>query len=105
MGLGPVGASRQALEHAGLALSDMDVIELNDAFAVQSLAIERELGLDPERVNPNGGAIALGHPMAATGTRLVLAALGQLRRSGGRFGLCTLCIGGGQGMAAVVERL
>lgn len=105
MALGPVGASRKALEHAGLGLDDMSVIELNDSFTVQSIAIERALELDPERVNPNGGAIALGHPMGATGTRLVLAALNELRRGGGRYALCTLCVGGGQGIAAVVETL
>jgi acetyl-CoA acetyltransferase family protein len=105
MALGPVGACQQALDHAGLSLADMDVIELNDSFTVQALALERELGLDPERVNPNGGAIALGHPMAATGTRLVITALHELRRCGGRYALCTVCVGGGQGIAAVVEAL
>lgn len=104
MGLGPVGATRQALAAAGLKLSEIDVIELNDSFTVQAIALERELGLDPERVNPNGGAIALGHPMGATGTRLVTAALNELERREGRYALCTLCVGGGQGIAAVVER-
>ena len=102
MALGPVAASRQALEHAGLGLEDMDLVELNDSFAVQTLAVERALELDPERVNPNGGALALGHPMGATGTRLVLSALHELRRRGGGHALCTLCVGGGQGIAAVV---
>jgi acetyl-CoA acetyltransferase family protein len=104
MGLGPVEASRRALERADLSIDDMDVIELNDSFMVQYLAIRDELGLDDEKVNPNGGAIALGHPMGATGTRLVLSALYELRRSGGRYALCTVCIGGGQGTAVVVER-
>ena len=103
MGLGPVDASRQALQRAGLTLADVDVVEINDAFAVQYLAVERALGLDREKVNVNGGALALGHPMAATGTRLVLSALHQLRRSGGRYALCTVCIGGGQGIALVLE--
>ena len=103
MGLGPVDASRQALQRAGLTLADVDVVEINDAFAVQYLAVERALGLDREKVNVNGGALALGHPMAATGTRLVLSALYQLRRSGGRYALCTVCIGGGQGIALVLE--
>ena len=103
MGLGPVEASRQALRRAGLTLADVDVVEINDAFAVQYLAVERALGLDRRKVNVNGGALALGHPMAATGTRLVLSALYQLRRGGGRYALCTVCIGGGQGIALVLE--
>ena len=103
MGLGPVPASRAALEAAGLRLGDMDRIEVNEAFAPQYLAVERELGLDRERVNPNGGAIALGHPLGATGTRLLLTLLLELRRSGGRYGLATACIGGGQGIAMIIE--
>lgn len=103
MGLGPVRASALALEAAGLAIEDVDVIEINDSFAVQYLATERAMGLDRERVNLAGGALALGHPLAATGTRLILTALLALRRSGQQYGLCTLCIGGGQGIAAVVE--
>ena len=103
MGLGPVPASRAALEAAGLGLDDMDRIEVNEAFAPQYLAVERELGLDRERVNVNGGAIALGHPLGATGTRLLLTLLLELRRCGGRYGLATACIGGGQGIAMVVE--
>ena len=105
MGLGPVPASRLALERAGLGVDDMDVVELNDSFTVQRLAVVEALGLDPAKVNPDGGAIALGHPMGATGTRLVLSALLHLRRTGGRYGLCTVCIGGGQGTAMVVEAL
>jgi acetyl-CoA acetyltransferase family protein len=105
MGLGPVGACRQALDSAGLDLSSMDLVELNDSFTAQAIALERELGLDPERVNVNGGAIALGHPMAATGTRLVTAALNELHRRQGRYALCTVCVGGGQGIALVVERI
>ncbi len=103
MGLGPVPASRAALAAAGLGLDDLDGIEVNEAFAPQYLAVERELGLDRERVNPGGGAIALGHPLGATGTRLLLTLLLALRRSGGRYGLATACIGGGQGIAMIVE--
>ncbi len=105
MGIGPVPATRQALAKAGLDLSDIDLIEVNEAFAAQYLAVEKELGLDRSRTNVNGGAIALGHPLAATGTRLVLTLLGELRRRGGRYGLATACIGGGQGIAIVVERV
>ncbi|MFN2578002.1 MAG: acetyl-CoA C-acetyltransferase [Pyrinomonadaceae bacterium] len=105
MGIGPVPASLQALEKAGLQLSDMDLIEVNEAFAAQYLAVEQELGLDRAKTNVNGGAIALGHPLAATGTRLVLTLLLELRRRGGRYGLATACIGGGQGIAFICERL
>ncbi|HYW74496.1 MAG TPA: acetyl-CoA C-acetyltransferase [Pyrinomonadaceae bacterium] len=104
MGIGPVPASLQALERAGLKLSDMDLIEVNEAFAAQYLAVEQELGLDREKTNVNGGAIALGHPLAATGTRLVLTMLLELRRRNARYGLATACIGGGQGIAIVCER-
>lgn len=105
MGLGPVAASNKALELAGLELEAIDIIELNDSFAVQYVAVEAELGLRRERVNVNGGALALGHPMGATGARLVLSALMELARRGGGLGLCTLCVGGGQGMAVVLESL
>ena len=105
MGMGPVPASLQALEKAGLQLSDMDLVEVNEAFAAQYLAVEQELGLDRARTNVNGGAIALGHPLAATGTRLVLTMLLELRRRNGRYGLATACIGGGQGIAMVCERV
>ncbi len=104
MGMGPVEASRRALADAGLTVADLDVVELNDSFAVQSIAAQRALELDPAKVNPNGGALALGHPMGATGTRLVLSALYHLRRTQGRYGLATLCVGGGQGTAVVLER-
>jgi acetyl-CoA acetyltransferase family protein len=104
MGIGPVPATRQALDKAGLKLSDMDLIEVNEAFAAQYLAVEQELGLDRERTNVNGGAIALGHPLGATGTRLVLTLLHELSRRGGRYGLATACIGGGQGIAIICER-
>src|SRR4029434_9313925 len=105
MGIGPVPATLQALEKAGLKLSDMDLIEVNEAFAAEYLAVEQELGLDRNKTNVNGGAIALGHPLAATGTRLVLTLLLDLRRRVGRYGLATACIGGGQGIAIVCERL
>jgi acetyl-CoA acyltransferase 2 len=105
MGIGPVPASLQALEKAGLQLSDIDLIEVNEAFAAQYLAVEQELGLDREKTNVNGGAIALGHPLAATGARLVLTLLLELQRRGGRYGLATACIGGGQGIAIICERV
>jgi acetyl-CoA acetyltransferase family protein len=105
MGIGPVPATRQALDKAGLKLSDIDLIEVNEAFAAQYLAVEKELGLDRSRTNVNGGAIALGHPLGATGTRLVITVLNELHRRGGRYGLATACIGGGQGIAMIVERL
>ena len=103
MGMGPVPATRQVLAQAGLTLDAVDLIEVNEAFAAQYLAVEQELGLDRERVNVNGGAIALGHPLGMTGTRLLLTVLLELRRRGARRGLATACIGGGQGIAAIVE--
>jgi acetyl-CoA acetyltransferase family protein len=105
MGIGPVPASRAALKKAGLNLNDIDLIEVNEAFAAQYLAVEKDLGLDRAKTNVNGGAIALGHPLAATGTRLVLTVLNELGRRSGRYGLATACIGGGQGIAMIVERL
>ncbi|MFW3894866.1 3-oxoadipyl-CoA thiolase [Pseudomonas bharatica] len=107
MGIGPVPATRKVLELTGLALADMDVIELNEAFAAQGLAVLRELGVadDDPRVNPNGGAIALGHPLGMSGARLVTTALHELERRQGRYALCTLCIGVGQGLALIIERL
>jgi len=103
MGIGPVPASRRALAAAGLSLDDMDLIEINEAFAAQYLAVEQELGLDRERTNVDGGAVAIGHPLGASGARLTLHLLHALRRRGGRFGLAAACIGGGQGAALVVE--
>jgi acetyl-CoA acetyltransferase family protein len=103
MGIGPVPASQKALEAAGLALNDIDLVEVNEAFAGQYLAVERELGLDRERTNVNGGAIALGHPLGASGTRLVLTLLNEMRRRGKKYGLATACIGGGQGIAMIIE--
>jgi acetyl-CoA acyltransferase 2 len=103
MGIGPVPAIRQALDRASLSLGEIDLLEINEAFAAQYLAVEKELGLDRERVNVNGGAVALGHPLGATGTRLILTLLLELRRRGGRYGIASACIGGGQGIAIVVE--
>jgi 3-oxoadipyl-CoA thiolase len=104
MGIGPVPAVRKLLERAGVAVGDLDLVELNEAFASQSLVVIRELGLDPERVNVNGGAIAIGHPLGMSGARLVVTLLHELRRRGGRYGLATLCVGVGQGQAALFER-
>jgi acetyl-CoA acetyltransferase family protein len=105
MGIGPVPAVRRALDRAGLAASDLDVVELNEAFASQSVACMDELGLDPAVVNPNGGAIALGHPLGASGARLVTMLVHELVRTDGRYGLASMCIGVGQGIATVVERI
>ena len=104
MGMGPVPAVRKVLERAGLKLDEIDLFEVNEAFAAQALAVARELGLPPERTNPNGSGISLGHPIGATGAILAVKALYELRRTGGRYGLVTMCIGGGQGIAAVFER-
>ena len=105
MGIGPVPATRAVLQKAGLSLNELDLIEVNEAFAAQYLAVEKDLGLDRSKTNVNGGAIALGHPLGATGTRLVLTILNELHRRRGRYGLATACIGGGQGIAMIVERL
>ena len=105
MGLGPIPAVRRVFEKAGLKPSDMDVIESNEAFAVQAMAVTRDLGLDPARVNPNGGAVALGHPIGATGSILTVKALHELQRTSKRYALVTMCIGGGQGIAAIFERM
>jgi 3-oxoadipyl-CoA thiolase len=104
MGLGPIPATRKALERAGLTVHDLDLIELNEAFAAQAIACIRELELDPAKVNASGGAIALGHPLGATGAKLLTTLVHALRRTGGRYGLVTMCIGVGQGIAMVVER-
>jgi acetyl-CoA acetyltransferase family protein len=105
MGMGPAPATRKALERAGLKLDDLDLIEVNEAFAGQYLAVEKELGLDRDKVNVNGGAIALGHPLGMSGTRLLLTMTRELQRRGKRYGLATACIGGGQGIAAIVEAI
>jgi acetyl-CoA C-acetyltransferase len=105
MGMGPVPAARKVLDRAGLKLDEIDLFEVNEAFAAQALAVVRELGLPPERTNPNGSGVSLGHPVGATGTILAVKALYELRRTGGRYALVTMCIGGGQGIAAIFERI
>jgi acetyl-CoA C-acetyltransferase len=105
MGIGPVPACMRALAKAGLKVEDMDVIESNEAFAVQALAVSCDLKFDPKKTNPNGGAVGLGHPIGATGAVLTVKALYELQRTGGRYALVTMCIGGGQGIAAVFERM
>lgn len=105
MGIGPAPASRRALEKAGLSLSQMDLIEVNEAFAAQYLSVEKELALNPERTNVNGGAIAVGHPLGASGTRIMNHLVYELHRRGGRYALGTACIGGGQGIAVIIERV
>ena len=104
MGIGPVPATRKALARAGLRLDDIDVIESNEAFAAQACAVAKDLGFDPDKTNPNGSGISLGHPVGATGAMLTVKALYELRRIGGRYALVTMCIGGGQGIAAIFER-
>jgi acetyl-CoA C-acetyltransferase len=105
MGMGPVPAARKVLDRAGLKLDEIDLFEVNEAFAAQALAVVRELGLPPERTNPNGSGVSLGHPVGATGAILAVKALYELRRTGGRYALTTMCIGGGQGIAAIFERV
>ncbi|MDQ6887736.1 MAG: acetyl-CoA C-acyltransferase [Gemmatimonadota bacterium] len=104
MGLGPIPATRRALARAGLTIADIDIVELNEAFAVQAIACIRELGMDPSRVNVNGGAISLGHPLGASGSRIVATLAHELKRRGARYGLATMCIGVGQGIAMIIER-
>jgi acetyl-CoA C-acetyltransferase len=104
MGTGPIPASRKALEKAGWSLADVDLIESNEAFAAQALCVVRELGLDAGKVNVNGGAIAIGHPVGASGARILTTLLHEMKRSGARKGLATLCVGGGMGVALCVER-
>jgi acetyl-CoA acetyltransferase family protein len=105
MGIGPAPAARKALSRAGLTLDQMDLVEINEAFAAQYVAVEQELGLDRSRTNVEGGAVAIGHPLAASGTRLTLHLLHALKRAGKRYGLAAACIGGGQGQAVIVERV
>jgi acetyl-CoA acetyltransferase len=104
MGLGPIPAVRKALARAGLRAGDLDLVELNEAFASQAIACVRELEFDPDKTNVNGGAIALGHPLGASGARIATTLLHELRRRGGRYGLATMCIGVGQGIATIFER-
>ncbi|MEH6947135.1 thiolase family protein [Bacillus sp. JJ634] len=105
MGIGPVPAVQKLLERTELTINDIDLFEVNEAFASQALAVQRELGIDPEKCNVNGGAIALGHPLGATGARIVVTLMHELKRRGGRYGVAALCIGGGQGMAILIENL
>ena len=105
MGEGPIPSTRLVLKKAGLSLDQMDVIESNEAFAAQALSVAKELGLDPAKTNPNGGAIALGHPVSCTGAFIATKALYELQRTGGKYALVTMCIGGGQGIAAIFENL
>ena len=104
MGIGPVPAMRKLLDRTGVAVDELDLVELNEAFASQSVAVIRDLGLDPERVNVSGGAIAIGHPLGMSGARLVVTLVHELRRRGGRYGVATMCVGVGQGQAALFER-
>ena len=104
MGYGPVPATKKALERANLKVEDLDIIEANEAFAAQSLSVVKDLGLNPDIVNVNGGAIALGHPIGASGARILITLLYEMQRRDAKFGLATLCIGGGQGTAVIVER-
>ncbi|HET8854134.1 MAG TPA: acetyl-CoA C-acyltransferase, partial [Ktedonobacteraceae bacterium] len=104
MGLGPIPSSKRALEKAGLQIADMDLVEANEAFAAQSVAVGKELGFDRSKLNVNGGAIALGHPIGASGTRILVTLLYEMQRRNAHYGLATLCIGGGQGVAMIVER-
>jgi acetyl-CoA C-acetyltransferase len=104
MGIGPIPASRLALERANLTVKDLDLVEANEAFAAQALAVMRELRLDPERTNVNGGAIAIGHPIGASGARILTTLLYEMKKRGAKRGLATLCIGGGQGCAMIVKR-
>ena len=105
MGIGPIPATRKALERAGLASKDLDLVELNEAFAAQALPCLRELALDPARVNVNGGAIALGHPLGCTGAKLTTTLLHEMKRRGSRYGMVTMCVGGGMGAAGIFERM
>jgi acetyl-CoA C-acetyltransferase len=105
MGVGPISATQAVLKKTGLTVNDLDVIEANEAFAAQACAVTRELGLDPAKVNPNGSGISLGHPIGATGALITVKALYELQRTNGRYALVTMCIGGGQGIAAIFERM
>jgi acetyl-CoA C-acetyltransferase len=105
MGLGPIPATQNALRKAGLTVADLDVIESNEAFSSQACAVARDLGFDPAKVNPNGGAVALGHPVGASGAIILIKTMYELHRTGGRYGLATMCIGGGQGISVIIERV
>jgi acetyl-CoA acetyltransferase len=105
MGIGPVPAMKKALHRAGLQLSDIDIIELNEAFAAQNLAVIKAMGIDEEKLNPHGGAIALGHPLGCSGARLIATLINDLQTADKRLGMATLCVGGGQGVATIIERM
>jgi acetyl-CoA acetyltransferase len=105
MGIGPVPAVKKALQRAGLQLSDIDIVEINEAFAAQTLAVVQALGIDQEKLNPHGGAIALGHPLGCSGARLIATLINDLQTADKTLGLATLCVGGGQGVATIIERL
>jgi acetyl-CoA acetyltransferase family protein len=105
MGIGPVPAMKKALQRAGMQLSDIDIIELNEAFAAQNLAVIKAMGIDEERLNPHGGAIALGHPLGCSGARLIATLINDLQTADKRLGMATLCVGGGQGVATIIERI
>src|SRR3989449_2804713 len=105
MGIGPVPAMKKALQRAGMQLSDIDIIELNEAFAAQNLAVIKATGIDEEKLNPHGGAIALGHPLGCSGARLIATLLNDLQTADKRLGIATLCVGGGQGVATIIERM
>jgi acetyl-CoA C-acetyltransferase len=105
MGLGPIPASQRALKKAGLNIADMDIIESNEAFAAQACAVARDLGFDLKKVNPSGGAVALGHPIGASGAIIAIKAIYELHRTQGKYALVTMCIGGGQGIAVILERV
>jgi acetyl-CoA acetyltransferase family protein len=105
MGIGPVPAMKKALQRAGLQLSDIDIIELNEAFAAQNLAVIKAMGIDEEKLNPHGGAIALGHPLGCSGARLMATLINDLQTADKRLGMATLCVGGGQGVATIIERM
>jgi acetyl-CoA C-acetyltransferase len=105
MGIGPISSSTKALQKAGLTMDDMDLVEINEAFAAQSIACARELGIDEEKLNVNGSGISLGHPVGATGSRLIVTLVNELKKRGGKYGLATLCAGGGMGTAVIVEMM
>ena len=105
MGIGPIPAIKKLLERTNKTIEDIDLFEINEAFASQAVAVQRELGIDMEKLNVNGGAIALGHPVGATGNRIVVTLMHELRRTGKRYGIASLCVGGGQGMAILIENL
>ena len=105
MGIGPIPAAQKAMARAGLTMADIDLVEINEAFAAQTLACQRELGIDMDKLNVNGGGISLGHPVGATGSRIIITLMYELKRRGQRYGLATLCAGGGMGTAVIIENM